>query len=412
MQNDLLSIWQIPGLLPLIYSFVFKNPDYFETGHKSVNVTDYFAFREICKTSKTLANQLISFISVRMESLEDLEKIGKMIPRLQLAIISNDVFLLCTRNPFLHVRGLCISSDNSIDLNVWNNCWNCASLKHLELHASVTESMMHSISIAFPNLVYLYILMDSQAIFKICHFPKLQTLQLTPGFRNDSMQLEIFDIPYLEKLELYEGEIDSLTIAHLPNLKHISSLSCIIKSVVFQDDVSFLTHVNFNYTPLSIHGDMHVNWKNVKYLGIIYSYVWDNILPQLKLLETLIIQEEIIKEQPNVPWSNLKNLTHLEWRFPSFNLFENISCVNSLQFFTLRWRDDFVLDCAQLLKFPNILKIKLVSQYDKYVNFEALLHLPIHVEVICNMPKLTTKELLILVKRRKDQKMLVNKIKN
>jgi hypothetical protein len=406
MENGILSLWQIPGLLPLIYSFLFKNLDYFETGHKSINLADYFAFREICKTSKTLSNQLISFISVRMESLEDLEKIGKVVPRLQLAIISTDVFTLCTTNPFLHLRGLCILSHDHIDSNFWNNCWNCASLKHLEVHASVTESTMHSILIGFPNLTYLYIFMESQPIFKISHFPKLQTLQLTPGYRNDSMQVEISDIPYLEKLELYHGKIDSLTVARVPNLKHISSSFLSINSVVFQDDVSLLAHVHFNYSPLSINGDMHVNWKNMKYLNIImYSCIWDNILPRLKLLETLIV-EEYIKEQPNVQWSNLTNLTRLEWIFPSFDLLRNISCVQSLQFITLHWGDEFILDCTQLLKFPNILKITLVSQSDKYVNFEALLHLPQNVEVICNMPKLTPKELLILVKRLRDQKML------
>jgi hypothetical protein len=177
-----------------------------------------------------------------------------------------------------------------------------------------------------------------------------------------------------------------------------------MRSVIFRDDVPLLEYVNFGYDEVSIMGHTnsikmrsHVNWENMKHLAFFYSNSWENITSQLKLVETLHITQEI--DEPCIMWSNLVNLTNVEWTWPTFDVLSHMHCLN-LKHFQLQWDiGNPIFDFKTFSKFPNLLSVTLVTTDGRYVNFDAILQLPKQLKFVFLMNSLTEAEELIIEQR-------------
>jgi hypothetical protein len=409
MKSNLCKIWEIPGLLPLIYSFLLQKD--IENEEESVNISEYLRFREICKTTKKQANQLLPFISATIKFSHILERWTQLQPCLQHLKISIDLFQ-SKNNPFLHLRSLCILHQHSYVLHPRNfQVWNNSLLYHLKIDTIITQESVPIISNAFPNLSFLYLLVESEHSFKISDFPKLQTLVLCVIYF--IKQLEISNIPCLKTLELKQGHFDLVRLSKSPEL--ISIVSCgDIKSLIFQDDVKttpitcfrdyfpFLTHMHLPYCKLDSVSIMnlqtHVNWETMIHLSIRECCGWENIFPRLKLLESLNVLKTI--NEVNLPWANLKKLKKLGCKSPSCGLMTSISRLHSLECLTLFSDLFFILDCTQLLQFQTLMQLSVLRFHGQCVNVEAILQLPKHVEIQCDENWLTYEQLLIVEKRK------------
>jgi hypothetical protein len=414
--SGVLTIWQIPGLLTLIYSFLIAKRDVFETKDNtfiyldngepsSLQISrdrDYFTLREICKTCQQLAHYCDGFLNPHIKSLENLEKWAHFMPKLQSIIFPNPTSVVSFIS-FSHLRTLQFYDNGNIDYdaNICFNKWNCPLLTHLEMFSTcLTEFSMEQIALHFPILQKLRVIISLHSNFKIENFPNLQKLSLGIIVPDRNQHLHIHNLPILTKLNIGYGLFDSLKFSMTPNLQKISSIHGFnIKCIAFDDDVPLLNDVHFGYDKqLQMNSLSYVNWKNVKHLHFCPSVVWDDILSRLVSLETLDVTQSIY--EPNIQWSKLHNLTSVKWRWPSFDVLSLIAS-SHLKHFYLEWKDEHpIFDFSGLLKFPNLEKITLVSYDGKYVNFESILQLPKHVKINLNMRNLTESEELLIIDQR------------
>ena len=122
-------------------------------------------------------------------------------------------------------------------------------------------------------------------------------------------------------------------------------------------------------------------------LRVSKGHGWETIFPRLSCLETLTLEE--INDEPNIHWRNLKDI--LLCRGPCFNVLPIISCVQSLEIISIF--SDNIVDCNQLLPFPNLSNISLFGP--GFVNFDAILKLPKSTKSVCRTDLLTTEQLAI-----------------
>jgi hypothetical protein len=385
----MLTIWKIPGFLKLIYSFLMTT-DIFETKD---NTSIYFTLREICTTSKQLAYHCDSLLVSHIKSLESLEKWAHFMPKLQSITFPNPASVISFTS-FSHLRTIQFYDNGNIEYNnnICFNKWNCPLLTHLEIFSTcLTEFSMEQIAIYFPLLKKLRVLISLHPNFRIENFLKLQKLSLNIIKLGKNLEnLHIHNLPQLTKLNIGYGLFDSLEVSMTPNLQKISSKHGYwIKFIEFHDDVPLLDYVHFGYE--EIHSlslvNTHMDWKNVKHLHFCPSIIWDDILSQLVSLETLDVTQSI--HEPIIPWSKLRHLTIVKWRWPSFDVLSSIAS-SHLKHFYLQWNHkNPIFDFSGLLKFPNLEKITLISHDGKYVNFESILQLPRHIRIKLKMRDLT-----------------------
>jgi hypothetical protein len=368
------------------------------------NISIYFKLREVCKQCKRWADQCDSFLSPNIKSWENLEKWTLLVPKLQVMTIPNQTFEISLS----HLRSLCIHDKQLISGVFAPNVklWNCPLLEHLEIFSTmVTECGMKEISHKFPKLIYLHVTIELKICFKISDFPSLETLSLSvDDYDEFNTSIQICNIPNLTTLDICDGSIASLEMRMVPNVRKITTMNgYYLQSVVFHDDVPLLEDANFGLEDANFGyaiiepNQTHVNWENMKHLTFVYSHDWKNIVSQLSLLETLGITQGT--DEPNIVWTKLPNLTNVEWHWPTWNILSHMSCVN-LKHFHLQWDiDNPIFDFIDLLKFPNLLSVTLVTTNGKYNNLEAILKLPKNIEFIWMMDNLTELEKSIVALR-------------
>jgi hypothetical protein len=115
---------------------------------------------------------------------------------------------------------------------------------------------------------------------------------------------------------------------------------------------------------------------------------------------------------PKINWSRLTHLKHLGWTNPSFDLFSCITPINqNLRSLTIQWQNDFIMDFALLLHFPNLQDVTMITTIGKYIHFEVLFQmlvpninsmtrassqLPKLKTLCCDMTNLSTQEKMLL----------------
>ncbi len=342
----IIKIFQMPGFVKLIYSFVMKN-----NYNCKLNQRLFFNLRHVCKESRILANDLVTFLDPTIGSLHDLNFWTSHVPNLR--SISDIPFFWSISFP--NLRDLSFQfNEQPQNLNVIDvYYWNCPLLKSLYIKAITSQSVVHAIAKQFVNLTSLYAFISScNSYLGIFNFFKLETLNLK--LLNNMTEVQISSLPNLKNCIIRKSNIKSLIFQHdLSNLTNLQ-LKGNIENVIFHYPIALQTISCLGSYVINFDPHDNVKWENIQTCQFIYSDCWAKNLVKLKSVVKLSIVG------------------------PPADFFNLISCLqNTLQDIDINWsKDDYILDFQLLVGFVNIEKIHLFSTNGKYTHFEDVFQIP------------------------------------
>jgi hypothetical protein len=400
----LLKSVETRGILELVYSFLMDPDNLFESKDDEL----FFEFRTICKVTKMWSPRLFRFVTPIIRSQTDANKWNAMIPQLRNMVLERD----CVKLSFLHLRSLVIHSGIVLNHKGIND-WDCPLLEHFETMVTmVNNTVIKKLSVKFPNLKYLSVSLRCGTEVIVSGFPNLQRLCLSSNFKT-RLRIHISDMPKLIDVEITAGVIDELDFRSTPNLKILSCLNVedqpgIFNKLLFYDQVSSLKCLTMGSVRSLHHGfqevdrNNHVHWENIKKLIFVYTKETEQICFRLRDIEELEISDTGLF--PNINWSRLTHLKHLGWTNPSFDLLSCITPLNqNLISLTIEWENEFIMDFAMLLHFPNLQAVAIITTSKKYIHFEALFQLPKLKTLHCYMKNISRLERLLLEHWQMDQ---------
>jgi hypothetical protein len=394
----LLKSFEARGILEEVYSFLMDP-------HNPFSTTDYYfsIFRMICKTTKTWSNRLSWFINPVIRSEANAKKWHAMVPNLRHLQLKRTIFHL----EFLHLRSLTI--DNEVIITATSiKSWNCPLLEYLDSKIAITNSEIRLFSVKFPKLKRFSMRpkcnwYDGNDVI-INGFEYLETLIIRSKFQTP-LRVHISNMPNLIDFKITNGLIGELNFRKTPNLKSISysyvSFNLgLFDKLIFHDPVPLLECLALEEMRYAHHcfteidPKNNVSWEKVKKLQFVYTKKTEQICSRLKAIEHLEIDE---LEPLNINWSKLIHLTHLGWKFPTFDLLSSIMVIKqNITSLTIQWNHTFIMDFAMLLHFPNLKDVTMITTNGQYVHFKALFQLPKLKTLCCDMTNLSTKEKLLL----------------
>ncbi len=341
----ILKIYQIPGLIELVYSF-FINGDV-------LSKQLFFDLRCVCKEFQIYANRLVALLCPTLSSSYDIDFWSRLTPNVK--SIKSSLFL--QKLSFSNLRKLSFYNSNAVDVQkpeVDVRNWQCPLLEDLTMFCVTTiQSGMITMAQQFLHLKNLSVYVHTQGCFCISNFALLEKLQIFKQYEEEStMELHFVNLPCLQELDIHEC-FKSLHFYDVSNLKTIESDDFTVDHIIFHNPMLCLTSMDLGSAPLlALDSYDNVKWENMQTLHFFSS---DCIEKRL---------------------TNCKNVTNLHIAFPPPDCLwlSTILCLQeTLQELQVQWEEEFVLDCKLLLNFRNIKNLDLQG---KCLHFEDLLSLP------------------------------------
>jgi hypothetical protein len=386
--RELLQILFIPGITESLYVFLMEPID--STRHCcNTNLQLFFQMREICKTCKLLSLRLYPWIcpeiGTKVRSLPNLELFTitttpekskekldawtQLLPKLQSIQTSYSVVHPTITTVYFHCHAtlLCEKTFKK---------WDCIRLQHLDLTYGgwIEPDVLMFLENKFPNLTHLAISILSDDDDHVTMKDMNNVIELEVSTRGSLFSLHASNMKSLRKFCI-RGRSPSVEFTCLPDLE---DLRVYADELIFHDKVLlrklWVRTVHHHEKNLIIDPHDKVCWENLQYLNFEHSDAWERICPRLESLHTLICWQ--YKIVPNINFSKLQQLSHLEWYHLNFNLFQLFDTFNILNTLELHWESDYVFDFANLSKFQNIRKVTISETVGKSVNIASLLALP------------------------------------
>ncbi len=335
------KLYQIPGLIELVYGFFMNN--------NVLDQTLFFDLRSVCKDFQSYSNSLVAFLCPTIKSLGSVDFWSRVTPNLKSIYSCSSLQYLS----FYNLRKLTLETGNPrLELNVCN--WQCPLLESIDAsEVCTTQVEMEAIAQQFVHLTYLSVYIKSESRFLISNFAHLEKLQLSTNYEC-LMELSFVNLPCLEELDINNG-FKSFHFYDVPNLTTIKSMDYFyVRNIIFHNPVPHLVNVNLGLDLLlSLDSYNNVKWENMRDLKCIYS---DCSAKHL---------------------AKLKSLTHLSITYPPVDFLHVISCLHeTLQKLDILWDDRFTLDFKLLLNFRNIKHLDICNDCGKYIHFEDVFQLP------------------------------------
>jgi hypothetical protein len=377
-KRELLKTLFIPGITESVFAFLMGPIDSTRY-YCNANLRLFFQMREICKSCKLLSLRLHPWICPEISKTgwsinntpeklrEKLNAWTKLLPKLQSIRTAHAVVHPTITTIYLLCRGKLLYK------KIFEK-WDCIRLQRLDLTGGgwVETDQLIFLENKFPNLTHLaigVILHDHNTTMKDMN----NLLELKVTTRGFLSCLHVSNMKSLRNLCI-ETSLPELEFASLPELEDVR---------VNADKLIF--HNNVPLQKLRVHKMDHeengmidpydkVCWENLQYLDFEHFDDWQRICPRLESLHTLICWQD--KTVPNINFSKLQQLSHLEWDNLNFDLFKLFNTFDILTTLKLHWKFDYVFDFSSLSKFQNLRKVTISETVGKSVNIASLLALP------------------------------------
>jgi hypothetical protein len=349
----------------------------------------FLKFRTICKCTKLWSHRLSFLVNPCVQSQNNANNWKIMLPNLRFIELTTTKLFVS----FPYLRELTIYKETMLD-SIALNYWNLPLLTHLTISETLTTNLgIRKIALQFPKLQLLCTSLLCNTDVVISDFPSLLTLILSSRFKNP-FRIHISNMPNLLNFKMTDGLIDELHFRATPKITRISVFSAICGKLIIHDSLPFLEFLHLGRCNL-VEFDLNacITWENIKTLQCVYNSKCENMFSQLEKIVHLDISE-----QDGCPWSKLIYLTHLQWKWPSFDLLSSLMVLRkNITFLTIQWGSNFIMDFAMLLKFPNLEEVTMLTTVGKYVQFESLFQVPKLHTLRCLMANLSDSENMLLI---------------